>query len=244
MHYAALLRAARRVAVTIAVLAVVTVIDLTMFRFYHVHLDAAVLPVPIYAAFLVGSVAATVFAFVFGGLADDNDGHLPVAWTLPASRTTLALARFGVEAGAIVVIFALFSAVAYFVFSRIGAVHTTIVPADWPAQLGRFIIAPLSAYALAQATTASLGKQAGLVRGFSLAGMYVFAQLAVLPLAQPFAALVRVVNAAIPWTYLQLGFDDAGRATAVGTLEGYVGLILISIVGFSAAVMQWRRLEA
>lgn len=244
MYYGALLRAGRRVGISILVLLAVTAIDLVMFPYYHAHLDADILPVPLYAAFAVGNAIATIFAFIFAGLADENDGHLAVAWTKPASRTKVAIARFAVESAAIVVLFFIFSAAAYFVFFRIGLVHGFVLPPDWPAQLGRFIIAPVAFYGVAQAITSSLDKTAGLIRGLCAFGFYVCIQLAAEPLAQPYAAIVHAVNALLPWTYLQLGFDDAGHATAVGTIEGYIGLVIIALAGFTAAIVQWRRLEA
>jgi hypothetical protein len=51
----------------------------------------AIAQIPIIVIFAIGGFAASVYATMLGGLADDNDGHLSLAWTKPASRARYAL---------------------------------------------------------------------------------------------------------------------------------------------------------
>jgi hypothetical protein len=116
--------------------------------------------------------------------------------------------------------------------------------ADWISQAVRFAMAPLGFYALAQALTASISKQAGLVRGMTWVAMIALLVLSSLRLPSPIALIVSAVNYLNPAIYIAVDINDAGQVISVGAVSATLGLVAITVLGLFAAIVQWRKLEA
>src|SRR5215472_8756361 len=60
----------------------------------HPHGDRDTAPLP--ALFAAASFIAAIAASCLCALCDENDGHLPVVWTMPVSRARYAITTFAV----------------------------------------------------------------------------------------------------------------------------------------------------
>jgi hypothetical protein len=209
---------------------------------------------PLPALFAVASIIAAVCATILAcSLCQANDGHLPVVWTLPASRTVYALTTFamgavGVLAAFAMTLLALFISIATFrILPAIGATS------DTPLQLIRFLCFPFAMYGFATAITASIGKGGGAIAGWSWIAMVFSGVFAGLDLPQPWHAIFTAINLIDPMRYASYSTDASGGTVQVMTMPGVpvslelgvdiAALVAIAIAGYIAGIWQWRRVE-
>jgi hypothetical protein len=200
-------------------------------------------PIPFFVVFAIGGLAASIYAIVIGGLADENGGHLPLAWSKPVSRSWYAVQVFAVDACAIVFIFALASAMSLAVFDAYGAAsHFNY--AGWIEQSVRFAVAPFAFFAITQASTASLDKPAGYTRGLILPAVFAVTILSIAQLPPAVHAILSALDYLNPIMWVAVESSDIGRTFGSYTATSLLGLSAISAIGLLGAVAQWRRLES
>lgn len=244
MYYVELLRASRCVLVTACVVTVSVMLNVVLV-WTHVNKSEPTGSVELSFIFLAAAVVASIVATVLGGsLACENEGHLPVAWTKPASRVNHALTKILVDVSAVLVIFAFTCAAVFAGFALLGFASVLSVPPDTFSQLLRFLMAPLAFYGLMQGLTASLSRGAGMVIGLTWVALFILLILDAVPLPKPYHGIFEFVNYANPIIYMFV--DDSGGKVSVAFqyAADTAGLLVIALVGASAALFQWRRLEA
>lgn len=197
---------------------------------------------------LMGLIVASILA---GPLAKENDGHLEMAWTKPASRERYAAASVAIDAGAIVL--SQLATIAVVLLATIMWVFPTItLGTDGWAIIGFSLFAPIAWYACLTAFSASLKRGPGMVVGLGW--------FAALLIPAIYALTFHTHNAiwsAINKIFLVLGYLDPvmyipsfnGHAVRGGMLFGSFGLmfaalVVLSLAYIALAVLQWRRVEA
>jgi len=205
-----------------------------------------------YAA--IATFLALIVATVLGApFARQNDGHLEIALTNPAPRTTLALGAMiadvtGIAAAWLMTVAALFIAhiVQY-------APNYTYGPRDTEVIVLGFA-GVLAWYAMLCAATASMRRAYGVVLGISWPVASLVAVLAKTDFGDsPMAQLVRWGVTPLSWidpfNYLHFGpaFTVNGSpagSMAVSLQSELPALLLLSLVYVALAIVQWRRVEA
>jgi hypothetical protein len=259
MYYTELLRIRKGLLVFTIVLAVITgfaLVTLAANRELPMSLNADA-TFPLASLFAVSGVLAMLFTFsMCTGLSHENDGHLPVAWTKPSSRTDLALRLMSVDVIGILCAFAITMAFALVIVTAIGAVRWMILTTDTWIELARFILLPLSYFGLVAALTASLGKVG---RGLCWAvwgSSWILVILAAVPFPAPWNQIFRFLNYINPIVYSTysysspsdkvqiVGYSAGQAAVNAGLFVDVAALAALFIAGTAAALLQWRRLEA
>jgi hypothetical protein len=244
VYYGRFLNVRRGIIPSIIAVSSVIMFNAILRKVLSGEITAPTADIPFFVVFAIGALAASIYATTLSGLADDNDGHLPVTWTRPYSRIAQACAIFAVDACAIFLMFALSTATALVVFLIYGAGgHFAYEPAWW-GFAARFAAAPFAFYAIAQGLTASLAKPAGLVRGMVWGGLFFLIILSVTNLPPVIHQLVSIVDYINPMTYVAIEVTDLNHISASPTATALVGLAAITFAGLLGAVAQWRRLEA
>ncbi|HLJ84155.1 MAG TPA: hypothetical protein VKT51_08310 [Candidatus Eremiobacteraceae bacterium] len=205
-------------------------------------------PLPIEAFMGGGALVASIIATILGcALSHENNGHLALAWTKPASRVQLAVQMSLVDIGAIYVAFALglvfgFGLIEIFGFG--GYVVTDSQTLDF---FLRSLLSPLAWYGLTRAATASMRGRAGAVAAtLWIVGSVVVGLDQSHLLSGIFGFIVSALDKINPMYYFQLTYNDQGQnKTMVQSMVlGLSGLVALAVVGYAAALAQWRRLEA
>jgi hypothetical protein len=202
----------------------------------------------------IATFVALIIATVLGApFARQNDGHLEIALTNPAPRTTLGLGAMladmtGIAAAWLMTVAVLFIAhiVQYSPNYTYGARDTEVIALGFAGLLAW--------YAMLCAATASMRRAYGVVLGISWP---VAALVAVLAKADfgdsPMAQLVRWGATPLSWidpfTYLHFGpaFTVNGRpagSLAVSLQSELPALLILAFVYVALAIVQWRRVEA
>jgi hypothetical protein len=203
------------------------------------HISYAVLDLTI------ASFAASAFATLLGSaLALQNNGHLELAWSKPASRTRYA---FGVIVADIVAILTAYAMVAAMALS-IGALYH--VDFGFSSHLLSVVplclLMPLSFYAISLASTASMGRRGEAVAGIVL-GVAIYLRLLIqLPLPPVFHNIAYTVDLVSPAAYFGITVVPGGFATYAGpfgAVGDLVALLIFIALGVYIAIAQWRRLE-
>jgi hypothetical protein len=204
--------------------------------------------IPIEAFVGAGAFVASIIATILAcGLSHENSGHLALAWTKPASRAKLAALMSLVDLGAIYVAFALGLAFGYGVlsiFGLVGYVQSDSATLDFVL---RSLLAPLAWYGVTRAATASMRGRAGAVAAtIWIVGSIVVGLDQSHILSGVFGFIVSALDKINPTYYYQLSFDDQGhnRTMVQSMVAGLTGLGALAVVGYAAALAQWRRLEA
>ncbi len=200
---------------------------------------------------IVGVIVALIFASVVGSpFARENDGHLEVALTKPIGRMALSLATIAVDAAGIVAAFALGVGFAFLCTAVFEIPRVTYDTNDFFATL-LGIVAPLSWYALLNASTASLKRNYGTVVGFAwpvallifgLSRIQADGNMVLLVVSNVFKG-VAVFD---PISYMHVTFpaEIAGKSvTGASTQINVLALALLSVLYAGLAVFQWRRIE-
>lgn len=244
MFYVELLTTTRNAVVCACWLIVALAINLVVW--YSAHLTAD----PHYRfsidiVWACGGIVASILASILGrSLASENDGHLPVAWTKPISRTAHALGKFAVDLVAVVFVFAFACGIVFVYLSATGLIHEVVMPSDTWQQLFRFFLAPFAFYGLMQALTSTLARQAGMVVGFTWVALVALIVLSLVKLPVAFHAIVDFINYANPLVYIAFAVDDNGTVITYGLSAAALSLALIAAIGGATAVYRWQRLEA
>jgi len=202
-----------------------------------------------------GAVVAFIVATVLGApFARENDGHLEIALTKPASRERSSAAVLATDAGGILAAFVLAIAFAVAVHTLFELPHIAFNARDALALLVG-VLAPIAWYSMLAAATASIRRGYGAVLGFAwpVAGIVLVLSLVHPngnPLFEAVHAIAWVLSFADPLTYTNLhgqvvSVDAAGRATAgFGYTRQVVALAALTLVYGGLSVLQWRRVEA
>jgi len=244
VYYVELLSTGRKAAVFAAWLAFALIVNIAVWKLGHVHADPRMqFSLDIVWAF--AGIAASIFASIIGcTLALENDGHLPVVWTKPFSRTSQALAKFAIDLAAIAFIFA-FTCGAIFLFLAVtGLAPYAVVSTDAWQEFARYVIAPVAFFGLLQVLTSTLSRQAGMVVGLTWVALVALIVLSLVNLPAPFHAIVDVLNYANPLVYLAFAVDDHGNVITYGLSAAALALALIALIGGTMAIYRWQRSEA
>ena len=211
--------------------------------------------IPLPAIFAGAALVAAIFAFAMGtGLSEENESHLPVAWTKPVSRVRYALTVLGVDALGIVAAFVLVTVVGLAVIVIIGAWRFLIVTPDSAMEALRFVALPLAYYGWIAACCSSLARRG---RGISWAvwgGSWLIFVFAAIGFARPWNYIFNALNLLNPAQYGGYEYTSGNTTTHVGMATGQtisvaVGVDLAAlsalfVAGVLAGVLQWRRLES
>ena len=244
MYYVELLTTTRNAVVCACWLIVALAINLIVWNIAHLTADPHYrLPIDIVWA-VAGFVASIVASILGKSLASENDGHLPVAWTKPVSRTAHALGKFAVDLTAVVFVFAFACGIVFVYLAATGLIHDLIVPSDTWQQLFRFFLAPFAFYGLMQALTSTLARQSGTVVGLTWTALFTLIVLSIVKLPTPFHAIVDFINYANPLVYIAFSVNDNGTVVTYGLGAAPFALALIAAIGGAIAVYRWQRLEA
>jgi hypothetical protein len=245
MYYVEFLRARRALIVAAAWIAVALAINVVSFKTGNVDVPSHGFSIPLTVVWGFAAMVASIYASILGGsLAAENDGHLPVAWTKPVSRVNHALTKMAIDLCAVALVFGMMCVAVWAYFEITGLARLVTVPSDAWFQLVRFLIAPAAFYGLMQAMTSSLGRQAGMVLGFTWAGLLALLILGVAPLPQPYQAVIGFINDANPLVYIAFDIEKSGNVVSVGLSAALTALVLIAICGSAAAIYRWQRVEA
>ncbi|MDQ6780709.1 MAG: hypothetical protein M3Z37_06105 [Candidatus Eremiobacteraeota bacterium] len=255
MYYKELLRVRKGFTICVLILIGIAILFSVFGSGGHIRVEGAAKPgdlVPVAVIFAFASIAAAILGTIFGtGLSQENDGHLEIAWTMPASRTRYALTTMAIDLIAVFAVFLIASGLA------LGTAHVLHIdryiayPAGTWAQFLRFLIYPFAWYGLAQALTASVRSHGGAYAGFAWPAGFILFALYGAPLAPELHGLVRMLNLINPVAYatVSVGSDSVGfinpalPATAVALIASGA-LLALGVAGSAAALFQWRRLEA
>jgi hypothetical protein len=211
---------------------------------------------PLPALFAIAGIAASIFASFFARtLSEENESHLPVAWTKPVSRVRYALTVIGVDTLGILTAFALTMLAIFSLFAIFGVTRFILVTPDSGVQFLRFLALPFAFYGLMTALTASFGKAGrGLIGWFwGASGMLVLLGSADFP--HPWKEIFATINIINPMSYASYSFTSGHSTThifagmngvsiqAAVSIE-FMILLLLAVAGLTAGVLLWRRVEA
>jgi hypothetical protein len=205
-----------------------------------------------YAA--IATFLALIVATVLGApFARQNDGHLEIALTNPAPRTTLGLGAMVADMVGIAAAWLMTVAMLFIAHVVEYAPNYTYGPRDAEVILLGFA-GLLAWYAMLCAATASMRRAYGVVLGISWPVAAVVAVLAKVDFGDsPMAQLVRWGVTPLSWidpfTYLHFGpaFTVNGRpagSLAVSLQSELPALLILALVYVALAIVQWRRVEA
>ncbi len=210
--------------------------------------------------FLATWVGVIIATFLAAPLTQENSNHLEVAWTKPVSRTRMALGMFGVDALGIIISMALAIVFALAATALFEIPHIVIDAPTLPV-LALCVLMPTAWYALLTAAAASLKRGRGAVLGLGwlaalfVPGLAVALNLSQLPVFHVFGAVFNVLTLLDPIAYVHTSISSGpgNGEPSVGVAFGVLSapsivragiLLLLSIVYFAIALLQWRRLEA
>lgn len=211
--------------------------------------------IPLPALFAMAAFIATGMGSRFArSISEENEAHLPVAWTKPVSRARFALAVVAVDAVGILAAFAIALTSLAVAIWLVGVMRYVDVTPDWGIQLLRFLALPFGFYGLIVAATASLGKSGRGAVWYIWLGAFVVGGLAAFNFPKPWGVIVDAINLINPLRYAAyshgsgnntmtvMGPEDAAHALAVSV--DIVALATLFVIGLAAGLWQWRRLEA
>jgi hypothetical protein len=244
MYYKEYLRARGAFITTTIVLAALLVFSLVGMAFvpHETYVGTPLWPAALAVASLVGAILATCLGCT---LSQEND-HLELAATKPTSRVRYATTVMAIDMAAI-----LLSVLVAFVFIVIhyaighGIYHFNAGP-DAVGNMFRFLLFPLAWYALIAAFSAGLRSKAGIVQGLIWPVAIVLVALREAPFQPIWHNLFVAINSVNP--LILVSYHDRGDVVIVGTTLNVtiaaVTLAALVVVGWFAATVQWRRVEA
>jgi energy-converting hydrogenase Eha subunit A len=205
-----------------------------------------------YAA--IATFLALIVATVLGApFARQNDGHLEIALTNPAPRTTLGLGAMIADVTGIAAVWLMTVATLFIAHIVEYAPNYTYGPRDTEVIVLGFA-GLLAWYAMLCASTASMRRSYGIVLGISWPVASLVAVLARVNLGgSPMAQLVHWLATPLSWidpfNYLHFGpaFTVDGRpagSLAVSLQSELPALLILALVYVALAIVQWRRVEA
>lgn len=208
--------------------------------------------IPAGALLLIASFAAALIASIFGlTLSRENDGHLELAWTKPASRDAYALGVIITDVAGIVLagIIVLACSVLCLAIEGAGGMIYAASPPMGLLQTVLFcFLFPLSVYALTLAATASLRRGAAFFAIFWPVALILPTLTGVTWMN--LGAIARALDVIDPIAYFY-AYAAPSAATAAAMLPLPAGVTLqfgmltaICAISLVASLAQWRRLEA
>ncbi len=220
--------------------------DRTNIRAPGIEVSDASHGFPFAVLFAIGALASAIFATILGCfLATENNGHLEIAWTRPASRTQYALAAVLVDAVGILAAFAFVLLVEAVLFSLKGWWHFVYMDQSSYQTLGRFLLYPLAWYGLVAGITASM-RGGGLAAGLAWPAASILIVLSSLNLPPAIRTILGLLDYLNPMMYgsYAAGNEAARHVMMMSPAVATLGLVGITVLGLGAALVQWRRLEA
>ena len=211
--------------------------------------------IPLPALFATSGFVAAIFGSRLGrALSEENESHLPVAWTKPVSRLRYALTIIGVDALGILAAFTMTLGSIIAAMVLIGVARFIDVTPDSGLQLARFLAFPLAFYGLIIGGTASLKKTGrGVVWGVWV-GSFIVAALAAADFPRPWGSVVAAIDLINPFHYASYSHTSGGDtiniigpATLLHPFAVSVdaaALATLCVAGLAAGLWQWQRLEA
>jgi hypothetical protein len=202
----------------------------------------------------IATFVALILATILGApFARQNDGHLEIALTNPAPRTTLGLGAMLADVAGIVAAWLMTVAMLFLAHVAQNAPNYTYGPRDTEV-IGLGFAGVLAWYAMLCAATASMRRAYGVVLGISWPIAALVALLAKVDLGDaPMAQLVHWIATPLSWidpfTYLHFGpaFTVNGKpagSLAVSLQNELPALLILALVYVTLAIVQWRRVEA
>ncbi len=202
----------------------------------------------------IATFFALIIATILGApFARQNDGHLEIALTSPAPRTTLGLGTMLADVAGIAAAWLMTVAMLFLAHVAQNAPNYTYGPLDTEVIVLGFA-GVLAWYAMLCAATASMRRAYGVVLGISWPVAALVAVLAKADLGgAPMAQLVHWGATPLSWidpfTYLHFGpaFTVNGRpagSLAVSLQNELPALFILALVYVTLAIVQWRRVEA
>lgn len=254
MYYKELIRVARALKIVAIVCLILDAAAgaVVVWARLHGSLHTEPVQVPLAALFALAAFVAIFPTTAFGtSLACENEGHLELAWTKPASRARYALVTFGVDAVGIVGAFAIALVLLTVVpLAMLGMAGSITVGSTAMLELLRDLGFLFAWYALMQTLTASLRGGAGLVAGLSWIPALVLAVLAKAPLPPAWHDVIRFVDYINPMAYFSNVDAQNNGVTHIENFLGFgvdITIVAVAVLAFAyaaIAIAQWRRLEA
>ncbi|MBV8490929.1 MAG: hypothetical protein JO199_10415 [Candidatus Eremiobacteraeota bacterium] len=202
---------------------------------------------------IFGTVVAFIVATVLGmPFARENEGHLEIAFLRPASRLSLAVQTIAIDCAGIVAALILGVVTLVAAHAMFEPLNIAFGSSD-PVSVGLGIVSPLSVYAVIAAATASMKRGAGVVLGVAWPVMIVVALLAAVPanvnaLLTAIHYLFGALSIVDPVTYMHFGAAAKVNGHSAGVdmsdAEKLAILTALAAAYLTAAVVQWRRVEA
>lgn len=214
--------------------------------------------IPLPALFALAAFVTCIFISRYGRtLSEENEDHLPVVWTRPASREQTALSIVGVDALGILASFAMYLILSAAFITTFQVWRFVVVPPDAFIQFLRYLAQPFAFYALVMALTASTGRAGrGLVGWFWVGAIVVVIFASSPSIPNPWHAIANFLNFLNPLAYGT--YHTTSGTETVNVMSGpsptyvaglppiadAVALGILFVAGLAAALVQWRRLEA
>lgn len=204
--------------------------------------------IPLYVLLIIASCAAAIVATLLGlALSRENDGHLELAWTKPASRESYALASVAVDSlGILGVMLATLVTIVLVLAIYGGASYITV--SDSLTSLLFGMLFALSFYGIVLAATSSM-RRGGLVLSLLWPAALILPGLVRVEWMN-LGTIARALNTINPVAYLY-AFLSSSQATNMFTLLPNGGatiqvlaVLVLFIAGVALSLAQWRRLEA
>jgi len=213
-----------------------------------ISLGANVHPqIPIVFFFIIAGISAAILATIIGtSLAAENDDHLEVVWTLPASRLAYALRVMAVDVLGIILLFAFAVLAGLAIIYAHGFGRYLVFDQDSGGQLLRFLAYPLAWFGVSQALTASLRSKAPLYAGLAWPVAIVLLLLYEAPLTTPLHMILKVMNLINPLVYgsYASGTSVTAELLTLNALVAAGALLALWLAGSGVALAEWRRLQA
>ena len=202
----------------------------------------------------IATFVALIIATILGApFARQNDGHLEIALTNPAPRTTLGLGAILADIAGIAAAWLMTVGMLFLAHVAQNAPNYTYGPLDTEVIVLGFA-GVLAWYAMLCAATASMRRAYGVVLGISwpIAALVAFlakADLGDAPMAQLVHWIATPLSWIDPFNYLHFGpaFTVDGRpagSLAVSLQNELPALLILALVYVTLAIVQWRRVEA
>jgi hypothetical protein len=203
--------------------------------------------IPVNVLLVISASVAALMASLLGlTLSRENDGHLELAWTKPASRDQYALATMATGAAAVLIAGAMMLAAIFLAFAIMGGI--TFIHADGSTLPTLLFCAvfPLSLYALIAAATASLRRGAVVLAVFWPAALILptLSNVSLLNLG----SIIRILDVLNPVAYLYAFNSESVSSRFLpipsGAAYEICALALLAALCLAASLAQWRHLEA
>ena len=201
---------------------------------------------------IAGGFGGFVAVLLGLALARENDGHLELAWTKPVSREVYAATIFAIDYVAALGITAAFLVMIAIIFAMSMQLSLIYFDASALSSTVLTLVVIAAMYATITAASASM-RRAGTILGIAYPAL-----LLMPPMTQikwmSIGSIIRVIDTVNPVAYyyayimnsIYNSWGGLKQFTIATPAEAtvYIALILITIVGLLAALVQWRRLEA